>query len=266
MHNSIRKIFLLFQFVFVLTSLRTERCFAGEDEKNKTKIMLNMHHGNVINPDAMIPLSIGIIGNGVYNKYYGSFGNSNGDLADLNFENGDGLNYSGGLFLESYLFNDFSLQLRILIDNNSGKMKTDYYLPIIDDKFAKTEHELKINIFYLSFDILGKIDLSEKYYIFAGGSFGIPLIHKYTQTVKIASAEISYENGLTEKTMSELDILKFNNKISFKGGLGFNIPIIPDKLFLSPEISIEIPLTKTVSGTNWETKSILGSLIIKYEL
>jgi hypothetical protein len=228
--------------------------------------MVFLHHGDVINPDPITPISIGIFGSGVYTKYQGSFGYIDNDLAGLNFENGEGINYSGGAFIEIYLYSDFSIRLRGLLDNESGKMKTDYYLPIINDKFAKTEHELRIKVFYISLDLLFKYDLSENIYLLAGGSYGIPFIHKYSHNVKISSDEISYGDGTTEKTFDEKEIPGLNKKISLKAGAGFNIPIIYNRLYVSPEILFEAPLSKIIPTSTWKSKSLFGSFIFKYEL
>jgi hypothetical protein len=250
----------------ILFMLKFEFCFSGEDKKKSDSSLAFMHHGDVITPDPTIPISIGIFGSGLYTRYQGSFGNIDNNLSGLNFENGSGVNYSAGTFVEFYLFSDFSLLLRGILENESGKMKTDYYLPIINDQFATTEHELRIKIFYISLDLLLKYDLSENIYILGGGSYGIPFIHKYSHNVKIISDEISYSDGTTEKTFDEKEIPSFNNKISFKAGLGFNIPIVHDRLYLSPEFIFEGLLSKITSNSNWKSNNLFGSLIFKYEL
>jgi hypothetical protein len=259
------KIFFIFSYIFFLL-LGPDSCFCGEIKKKIEKPFDLAHHGDIIRPDPLIPFAFGIFANGVYNKYTGSFGTFENNLSCLNFENGEGISYSFGFLLECHFFTDISLQLRCMVDNKSGKMKKDYYLPIVNDKYARTTHELRMNLFYLSFDLLVKLDLSEKFYFFLGGSYGIPEIHKFEQNVKIASDEISYENGISEKSFGEKEITGMKNKISCKGGIGYNIPFIQDKLYLSPEISVEFPFTKIVSGSSWESRGFFGSIILKYEL
>jgi hypothetical protein len=210
--------------------------------------------------------SLGAIGCGNYNVYFGNFGIFERGMLISSFNNGTGQNFSGGIVAEINLFIGFSLQLRMLLENKSGKMKSEYLLPIYNDRYAKTEHNLDVKLYYYSFDLMLKYNFISNLYIVTGASYGQPKVYKYQLTVKILSDEISYENDLMQKTFSENRIMNMVKKYSLRFGLGYDIPVISNSLFISPEVGYDHPLHNIVSDSEWKVKSLNIAIILRLKL
>jgi hypothetical protein len=210
--------------------------------------------------------SFGVIGYGNYNTYKGSFGIFEKGISCSSFDGGRGFEISGGVLFGFNIFTDFSIQLRALLENKSGKMKSEYFLPIYNDRYAKTEHNLDIKLYYYSFDFLLKYNIISRLNIISGASFGLPRINKYQLSVKILSDEISYENDQEEKCFEESQIMNASKRFSLKFGLGFDIPFLSDYLFVSPELIYDHPMNNIVTDSEWRVGSFNIAIILKLEL
>jgi hypothetical protein len=209
--------------------------------------------------------SFGITGSGNYNLYKNSSGSIDDDLSEISFHEGKGFGYSVGVFAEVGLFKDLSIELKMLIKNKSGKMKGEYSFPIYNDRYAKTEHDLKINLSYYAFDLLLKYNFYSHFHLSCGASYEIPKDHKYSLKVSILSNDISYDNNANEKTFDENPILNTKDTYSLLFGLDYDI-FITDMLFLSPGIQYEYSLNPVKTDTEWKITRFNGSIKIGLKL
>jgi hypothetical protein len=216
--------------------------------------------------DKRTVFSIGVFGMAEKSNYFYGLGISDKEIAELNFDKGDGLNYSGGLMAEVCFDFTFSIQIRASLNNLSGKLKSDYYLPIMNDQYAKTEHELKTELFYVSSDLLLKYIPFCGFYLMGGGSFSVPIISYYQHTVKIASDMIEYSDHSVSRTFNKIKIEKPEKRISVKGGIGYSIPLIEESLYLTPEINIEIPMNNILKNTKSKVYNYSGVMGLVFEL
>jgi hypothetical protein len=223
--------------------------------------------GGIHEIDSRTTFSIGGYFNANYLQFKNGLGMLDNDINDLNFNKGTGKNYSGGIMMEVSFYSSLSLQLRAGLCNNSGLMKTDYYLPFIGDKYFKTEHELKIELFYLTAELLCKYNLTRWLYLTGGASYGIPIKSNYQHSVKIISDEIEYYDHSAQKTFNKIKIENVEKRISVKAGIGFPITIIRDNLYLVPEFNAEMPLNKSIKNSDFKESNYYNALMgIMFEL
>jgi hypothetical protein len=220
---------------------------------------------DIIRPESFLTFSFGVFVNGLFNKYQGEFSISEYRPSNPGFDKGSAIQFSGGIFTEAIFIPDCAIQLRVAFENKSALMKIDNSLPIINEGYAGFEHSLTINLHYLSLDVLLKYNFLKDLYFIGGASYGIPLQHRYEYKVDILSGNVSYENGATEKIIANKNIINVKPLFSLKGGFGFSFPIVSDIFYLSPELNLEIPITKIITDSKLKVNSFSGALIFRYD-
>lgn len=210
---------------------------------------------------------------------------------------GNGLGFVAGLAADLSLSKMVGIVLKLNYHTRVGSFdnNTDNLLIHPDTRTNLTSvfnDKVDWTFSYIGIDLLARVQLLEdKLYLLVGPSFGSLLKSnaKLTQTIvrpdDIYYTEEVYQTSPTERMLrqaeSEQEVSGFDeSRVDLKAGLGWWIPL-SENLFLTPEVTVAIPLTKlassvdgkarfsspfTASNPKWNMVTIFGTVGLRWRL
>lgn len=149
------------------------------------------------------------------------------------------------------------------LDNVRGRDPVDSSLVTMS-----TEHQLDASLLGLGADLFVKYPLMENVYLFGGPTLAWLLRSDATETERITTPTnaVFASDGTSERTLATGEIpnaRKFQAAIT----LGGNVDIaLSKRVFLTPEVSIALPLTDIRTDVSWRVTRIAVGASIKFDI
>lgn len=150
----------------------------------------------------------------------------------IQFNDGDGRSFMFSIGFERQLSDNISIQANARYDNTFISTSTDYMIPIINNRLAKTNHTAELNLSSFGLGLLMKYRLFSDFRILGGFLYSFPISSKYDHIIKITSSELIYEGNITEKTFTDRSIKNILSPMELPFGLSWLTPNIIGNLGL----------------------------------
>lgn len=182
----------------------------------------------------------------------------------LSFNELMGTSFSFGFGYEFYLLSDFSFETKVLYDKYFLSASTNCLLPIINNKYAITEHIAELNLDYFTISLCLKYDVFNDIKIIAGYSREFLNRSFYNHIVKLKSDEIIYENNAKEKRFNNKHLKNVKNGSTLTTGIVYRIPFIISNFGLDINPVFLYRVNEIINSGNLKLHSIILNINFIY--
>lgn len=202
----------------------------------------------------------------LYNGYNANFQSFEGAVDCGIFESGSGLGWSGGLFLEKYIGNDFLIGFGVAYTDRSGEMTVENRFPSRDLSTNQivtitTENFITTSLSYIEFQpefrwiALDKL-INGPLRTLAALRFYIPMNKTFEQKERIVSPDNAVFINAGDVRTQQRDISGGDIKSISGFGMGLTLGVenmlkISDKNFLTQQLSFDYNFGNVTNDADW---------------